>query len=99
MDAPEAVMALDASFSLELAAAFLAGLVLGLFHFRTLHRVSEDYLDGHASRAIALQLLRLAVLAGALVGLALLGAGFLLAGTLGVLIARFVVMRRVERDQ
>lgn len=82
----------------ELAAALVAGVALGLVHFGTLHRVSEDYLGGRAGRALALQLLRMAAMIGALYGLARLGALELLAGALGVLIARILVMRRARRE-
>ena len=92
------MIALGASSPLWLPVAFAAGLVVGLIHFRSLQQVSEDYLAGHAGRAVALQFLRLAVLAAVLVGLAWLGAGDLLAGTLGVLVARFFVLRRAGRE-
>ena len=92
------MIAHSASLLLWILAAFAGGLAAGLVHFRSLHRVSEAYLAGNAGRAIALQFLRLALLAVVLVGLAWLGAPQLLAGALGVLLARFVVIRRVRRE-
>lgn len=77
--------------------AFLAGLVLGLIHFATLRRVTALYLSAdNALRALALQLVRLAVLAGGLVALALAGALPLLAGSLGLFAARTIVLRRTR---
>ena len=86
-----------ASSPLWLPAAFAVGLVLGLIHFRTLRQVSADYLAGYAGRAALLQMIRLAILVAVLFGLALLGAMDLLAGALGVLAARLVVVGRARK--
>ncbi|NDW00133.1 ATP synthase subunit I [Salipiger sp. PrR002] len=80
------------------ALALCLGFALGWAHFASLRRVTDLYLEsGPAWRALALQLGRLAVLAGVLVGLALLGALPLLAGTLGLLLARQMVLRRSRK--
>ncbi|PTQ74899.1 F1-F0 ATPase (N-ATPase) AtpR subunit [Celeribacter persicus] len=76
----------------------LLGLILGfgvgLLHFASLKRVTAMYLSGTATaRAVALQLGRLALVAVLLVFLALKGAMPLLAGALGLLLARIVVLR------
>lgn len=75
-------------------AALLAGLALGLFHFSSLRRVSALYLSGGPVwRALTLQLARFAFLIGLFVLLARAGATPLLAGALGLLIGRAVVLR------
>jgi len=78
--------------------ALLAGLVLGYVHFGALRRLSADYLSGRARRALGLQLARLGVMAAALFGLAKWGALPLLAGALGILLARAVVLRRAGAE-
>jgi F1F0 ATPase subunit 2 len=81
------------------ALGFVLGFAAGLVHFATLRQVTALYLGGGAlPRALGLQLLRLALLAGVLVLLARLGAGPLLAGALGVLIARAMVLRRARKE-
>jgi F1F0 ATPase subunit 2 len=72
-----------------------AGAALGLAHFASLAWNTRLYVSGGAARAFAVQLLRLAVLAAALAGLARLGAPPLLAGALGLLLARRLVLRRL----
>ncbi|SFJ12791.1 ATP synthase subunit I [Celeribacter neptunius] len=72
----------------------LLGLALGFVHFSTLKRVTALYLGGgRVIWAVALQIIRLVLLALVMVFLARQGALPLLAGALGVLIARFVVLR------
>lgn len=74
------------------------GLALGWVHFTSLHKVTRLYLSGGPiPHAIALQLLRLAAVGAGLVFLALVGAPALLAGALGLLIARGIVLRRAKR--
>lgn len=72
-----------------------AGTALGLAHFASLAWNTRLYVTGGAARALAVQLLRLAVLAAAFAGLARLGALPLLAGALGLLLARQLVLRRL----
>ena len=73
------------------------GTVLGYAHFATLRLNVRLYLAGGGPmRALALQVLRIALLAGGLGALAWLGAPALLGGMAGVLLARRVVLRRTE---
>ncbi|MDE2007087.1 MAG: hypothetical protein KGI51_11005 [Rhodospirillales bacterium] len=79
-----------------------AGLLLGLLGggvlWATLLWNSRLYLRGGAPLgAIGVQALRLGLLGALLAGLAREGAAPLLAGALGVLLARAVVLRRVRR--
>lgn len=84
---------------LTLGTAFIAGMALGLLHFKTLHRVTDNYLAGQTGRAIALQFLRLGVLFGFLAVLVVSGAAALLSGTAGVLLGRLAVLRFAEFDK
>lgn len=78
---------------------FALGFAAGLVHFATLRRVTALYLGGSgAGRALALQIVRLAGLAAVLVLLAWLGAGPLLGGALGVLVARGVILHRAGKE-
>ncbi|HVB69509.1 MAG TPA: ATP synthase subunit I [Acetobacteraceae bacterium] len=73
----------------------IAGLLAGGLHFALLRRNAELYLRPRGlGRGIALQALRLVLLAGVLVVLARQGALPLLLGALGVLVARRLVLRR-----
>ncbi|WP_118138650.1 ATP synthase subunit I [Oceanicella sp. SM1341] len=74
----------------------LAGFLLGLVHFGGLRHNTRLYMQGRAGAGIALQLGRLALVAAGFTGLALLGPVPLLAGTLGLLAARRVVLRRTR---
>ena len=79
------------------AAGLIVGLVGGTAHFVLLRWNTDLYLRPHGlGRAIALQGLRLALLAVVLVALARQGALPLLLGALGVLAARWIVLRRVH---
>ncbi len=95
-------MTLSALLDTPLLAAALAlvlGFGVGVVHFASLRRVTALYLEGGPlARTIALQLGRLVLLGGLLVGLAMAGALPLLAGALGVLLARQAVLRRVRRQ-
>ncbi|WP_425053672.1 ATP synthase subunit I [Psychromarinibacter sp. S121] len=78
--------------------AFGIGLGLGYLHFASLKRVTALYVSGKSIwAAVALQAVRLAVLGAGLYGLALLGAIPLLAGALGVLLARQLATRAVRK--
>jgi hypothetical protein len=84
-----------AFIALGLALGFAAGLV----HFATLRRVTDLYLTGGSpTRALVLQLVRLAGLAAILVLFAGLGAAPLLAAALGVFLARGAVLRRLRKE-
>lgn len=79
---------------LAFALALIFGFVLGLFHFGSLKRVSDLYLGGRSvAWPIALQLARLAILIVVMVWLAREGALPLLAGALGLILARAAVLR------
>ena len=79
------------------AAGLIAGLAGGVAHFALLRWNTALYLRPRGlGRAIALQALRLVLLAGVLVALARQGALPLLLGALGVLAARWIVLRRVR---
>ena len=80
-------------------AALAIGLAAGLFHFSTLGAVTRLYLQGgFMGRAVALQILRLGLLAAVLAALAFAGAVPLMAGALGLLIGRAIVLRRKRGD-
>ncbi len=84
---------------LLLLPGFACGLGAGALHFLTLRRIAEMYLGGrHAGRAVLLQAARLALLGCVLAGLAMLGAGPLLAGAAGVTVARILVLRRTGKE-
>ena len=79
--------------------ALLIGFAAGFAHFATLRRVTDLYLSGKSSaRAAILQIARLAGLAVLLVALAKFGTAPLLAGALGILAARAMVLRRARKE-
>lgn len=81
------------SLSLWLIGAF----GLGLIYFRLVRHSADLMLSGRRGGALlglSLVLLRLAGLGGVLIVAAMQGAGPLLAAALGLVIGRFVVMRR-----
>lgn len=80
---------------LQTLACLAAGYGAGLLHFRTLETVAERFIRGQLS-AVALQLLRLAVLALFLWLVARLGALALIAATAGIVLARSRVLARAE---
>ncbi len=72
----------------------LLGLVAGLAHFASLKRVVDLYAGGGPiARTVALHIARFALVIAVLVLLALMGALPLLAGALGIFIARALVLR------
>jgi F1F0 ATPase subunit 2 len=72
-----------------------AGLALGLAQFLSLAWNTRLYTErGGAGRAVAAQVLRLAILAAGFAALAQAGAEALLFGLLGLLLARRLVLRR-----
>lgn len=76
------------------------GLALGFFQFATLKHVVRLYLAGGSPlRAAALHLGRLALVAGLLVGLALIGAAALVAGAFGLILSREIVLRPVRKER
>lgn len=75
---------------------FAAGGLAGLFHFQSLWWNTRAYTSGgHPLRALALQLLRFAMIVLLLTWLARLGVMPLLAGALGILASRSYVLRDV----
>lgn len=80
-----------------ISAAFLAfGITAGAFHFALLRWNAALYLGGGGIwRAVAMQAARLGVVAGLLAFAVTHGAMPLLSTTLGVLIARHFVVRRM----
>jgi F1F0 ATPase subunit 2 len=82
----------------QLAIGLVAGGLTGLLHFASLGRNLDLFLSGRAGTAIALQLGRLALSVGVLVLLLkALGLPALLAGALGLLLARQWVIRGQKR--
>lgn len=76
---------------------FGVGVLLGLLHIGSLWWITQLYLKGGALRALAVQLLRFAVLLAVFAGLSKLGALPLLSGAIGLLLARSVLVRRLGR--
>lgn len=82
------------------ALSFGLGLGFGYVHFMSLKQVTRLLLDtGPVWWVIAIQLARLAALAALMVMLAILDSGALIAGALGVLLAREMVLRRVRKAE
>lgn len=88
----------DSLSAIGIAASLAGGVMLGLFHFRLLRSVSLDFARGRAVRAFALQTGRMGLMAAVLVFLARQGAAILLAGALGIMIGRAVIIRRAKRE-
>lgn len=80
-----------------LAACLVAGIGLGALYFRTLWWTTRRLgAEGRLATAVALMAGRFVALGGALFLASLAGAAPLLTMALGVLVARFVVVRRVR---
>lgn len=75
--------------------AFPAGVLAGWVHFTTLGRVAGLLAAGRFS-AVALQVLRLALLGGFLWLCAWFGAAALLSGAAGIMAGRALVLRRAR---
>lgn len=75
------------------AAWIVPGFLLGALHFHGLGRNTALYMAGHAGRAVALQLLRMAITVVGLVLAASQGAWPLLAAATGFLLARLFLVR------
>ena len=80
-------------------AGLLAGTLLGIAHFGSLLWNVRLYARGGALAAFVLQILRFALIAAGLWGLARLGSFALIASAPGVLLARGVMLRRLGRAQ
>jgi F1F0 ATPase subunit 2 len=73
----------------------IAGLLIGAFHFSSLWWNTQFFTTGAAGKAVALQLVRIAVAVAVLTLLArLLGLAALLSGGLGFLVARPLLLWR-----
>jgi F1F0 ATPase subunit 2 len=75
-----------------------AGMLLGLIHFGSLWWNAKLYAGGGWAQALGLQLLRFCLLLAVLGALAWLGATFLLAGAIGLLLARGLVLSFLGRQ-
>jgi len=80
-----------------LVAAFALGAALGAAHFLTLWGSVALMRDGRPGLGVALQGLRFALLALALVLVAKQGAGLFLAAAAGVVVVRLVLTRHYRR--
>lgn len=89
--------ALAARPLLGLSLGFGSGIVLGLLHFGSLWWTTRLYAGSAALRGLGVQLLRFGLLTLALTALAGLGAGPLLAGALGLLLGRGLLLHRAQR--
>lgn len=78
--------------ALRVLVAAVAGYGVGTLHFRLLAQVARMMLAGRMV-AVALQLARLAVLAGFLILAAKIGTAVLIAAAVGVLVARARVLK------
>jgi len=95
MDAPtDMTSALSLPLPLMALGGLVAGLLLGLAYFATLAATVRFYTEGRPLAAGLLQAGRFVALAGALFGLAKLGALPLVCGGLGIVLGRQLVMRR-----
>jgi len=82
--------------TLQIALGLPLGMAAGWIYFGTLHWSVSLLTGGSAGRAIVLQVARLGGLGLIFFGLAKLGPWILLAGAAGLLMARFVIVRRVR---
>lgn len=78
----------------QIPVGLIAGFVAGLIHFTTLHRNVELLAFGSPGKALAMQCARLGLLLVILFVLAKLGAWTLLCGAAGLLVARWITLRR-----
>jgi F1F0 ATPase subunit 2 len=78
--------------------SFTAGMAAGALHYWSLWwNVQQLAAQGVGMKVVAIQLLRLAVVAGVLIVAALFGAMSLLATALGILAARLAAVRLVGK--
>ena len=84
---------------LSLAASFVIGTVAGVAYFSTIWWSARRFAQGgHVTVTIALSFVRLATLGGLLALASFQGPGPLLALAMGVVVARFGVMRRLHGE-
>lgn len=82
----------------HLGAGLLAGALAGALHFHLLALNVRLFTSGRAGVALVLQLTRLAATASVLIVLARLGVWAVLAGTVGVILARQRALRQPWDD-
>ncbi|SEJ61182.1 F1/F0 ATPase, subunit 2 [Pseudomonas linyingensis] len=80
----------------QLGAGLLVGLLVGTLHFASLALNLRLFSAGRVLPALALQLLRVGLSVALLAALIRLGLGVLLAGALGLLLARQLTLRRMR---
>jgi F1F0 ATPase subunit 2 len=80
----------------QIAVGICVGLAAGAIHFATLHWNVRLLIAGALAKAIGLQLLRLASVVVLFGVLAKLGAWPLLCGATALLLARSLILRRVQ---
>ena len=86
---------IGAALAARIAVGLVAGLALGAFHFSSLWWNTQFFATGAAGKAVALQLVRIAVAVVVLTLLArVLGLAALLSGGLGFLVARPLLLCR-----
>lgn len=79
----------------QIVIGLIAGLLVGAFHFSSLWWNTQFFTTGAAGKAVALQLVRIAVAVAVLTLLArMLGLAALLSGGLGFLVARPLLLWR-----
>lgn len=81
----------------QLGAGLLVGLLVGTLHFASLGLNLRLFSAGRVLPALALQLLRVGLSVALLAALIRLGLAALLAGALGLLLARQLTLRRMRR--
>ncbi|MOA21539.1 N-ATPase, AtpR subunit [compost metagenome] len=80
----------------QLGAGLLVGLLVGTLHFASLALNLRLFSAGRVLPGLALQLLRVGLSVALLAALIRLGLGALLAGALGLLLARQLTLRRMR---
>jgi F1F0 ATPase subunit 2 len=87
---------MDLSLVAQLGLGLLAGALVGALHFASLAFNLRLFSAGRVLPALALQLLRLGLSVAALAVLIRFGLAALLAGALGLLLARQLTLRRIR---
>lgn len=82
------------SLAAQFAIGLAAGMLAGAWHFVSLNWNWPLFANGKTAAALALQIARIALTCACLVILARVGALALLAGMVGVLLARRIALRR-----
>jgi F1F0 ATPase subunit 2 len=82
------------SLAAQFAIGLMAGMLAGAWHFVSLNWNWPLFANGKTAAALALQIARIALTCALLLILARVGALALLAGMVGVLLARRIALRR-----